>query len=628
MYQVYYDKTYGSVFVEYIGRANGGEFPNITARYEKNIASIIKTSIDKGKNDKIELLYKGNAVETLTQTKEEIRLEVDKYGTGWYIIRATSDKGQLRYAWIRVTNITDKLTPPVITLSPEEPESKWIKSKPVTVTLTTESPAAKQIHYVLSGATNTEAEGIILQGKTGTFTLENLGRTLITAWTEDGEGFESKPVTKEIRIDDERPSIAHTEDSNKAQVGIWYKDNVEIEITGEDTHSGIDGYLYKVDGEHINYIKKNMGEKLTVGSEGVTTIKAKTVDIAGNESEEKTITIHKDTTIPDTAQIRFKSNTINSITVEATGNDNESNIAGYTFEYRPKGAASTDWRKLSNGAVTSTAGMVTYTYSGIERGEYDLRVHVTDAAGNSKTSEILSTNTILNRAPVWSNNGSATGVTRTSMNIVATATDADNDNLTYKFYWSSNTTMPGSPTATSAATAAGTQVSFSRTGLGMNTTYYYRIDVTDGIDTTVGTVKSAKTNANNTPAFSGTPTGTVSNITTITVKAKATDADNDTITYKLYWGTSSGSLSLVNTKTGSTGTQITFDARSSLGNYTTYYWRVDISDAYGGARTGTVYSTRTWCKTTQCNGPFTTKVTCTRCKRKFRISLVFFTSCY
>ena len=44
---------------------------------------------------------------------------------------------------------------------------------------------------------------------------------------------------------------------------------------------------------------------------------------------------------------------------------------------------------------------------------------------------------------------------------------------------------------------AGSQVTFNaRTGLGMNTTYYYRVDVTDGIDKVTGTVKSAKTKAN------------------------------------------------------------------------------------------------------------------------------------
>ena len=70
-----------------------------------------------------------------------------------------------------------------------------------------------------------------------------------------------------------------------------------------------------------------MEEKLRVEKEGITEIKARTIDLAGNKSDEKTIIIHKDTTPPDTARIVFKSNTISSITVTATGNDNQSGIA-------------------------------------------------------------------------------------------------------------------------------------------------------------------------------------------------------------------------------------------------------------------------------------------------------------
>ena len=185
------------------------------------------------------------------------------------------------------------------------------------------------------------------------------------------------------------------------------------------------------------------------------------------------------------------------------------------------------------------------------------------------------------------------------MVIRAKATDGDNDKLTYTLTWSNDINLGSAQTVTANGNA-GADVTFERTGLNRGTTYYYRIDVSDGITTTTGQVKSAATTGNSNPVINNV-NGTVSDITTITVKATATDANGDELTYKLYWGTAQNSLSEVETKTGNSGSQITFAARTNLGNYTTYYWRVDVTDGYG-MTTGSVNSTRTWCKITACTG--------------------------
>lgn len=158
---------------------------------------------------------------------------------------------------------------------------------------------------------------------------------------------------------------------------------------------------------------------------------------AGNESDVRTITIHKDTTPPDTARISFKSNTINSITVEAIGNDNTSGVSGYTFEYREISAPSTDWKTLANGRITTTAGRVTYTLT-----------------------------------------------------------------------WSTNSNLSSAQTSTAS---------------------------------------------------------------------------------------------------GNSGAEVTFAAKTGLGNYTTYYWKVTVTDGYGGSVSSSVQNTRTWCKTTQCDGSYSTQ---------------------
>ena len=75
--------------------------------------------------------------------------------------------------------------------------------------------------------------------------------------------------------------------------------------------------------------------------------------------------------------------------MKLSGNDTLSGIASYKFEYRKKDGQADSWTK--NGDVkTSNKGNEYYTYSGLDVGEYDLRVVVIDKAGNERVSDIVS----------------------------------------------------------------------------------------------------------------------------------------------------------------------------------------------------------------------------------------------
>ena len=51
-----------------------------------------------------------------------------------------------------------------------------------------------------------------------------------------------------------------------------------------------------------------------------------------------------------------------------------------------------------------------------------------------------------------------------------------------------------------------------------------------------------------------------------------------------------------------------------LSNYTTYYFRVDVSDGIAETVKGKVGTAKTWCGlATQCSGKVTNKVDCTTC---------------
>ncbi len=232
-----------------------------------------------------------------------------------------------------------------------------------------------------------------------------------------------------------------------------------------------------------------------------------------------------------------------------------------------------------------------------------------DKAGNDNMSDAKEVNTQLNRAPVFTSQAKASNITRTSMNISAVATDQDtSDTLTYTFYW-------GTSASNLSLVASNTSGVFPRTDLNMNTTYWFRIDVTDGIDTTPGTANSAATLANRIPSI-GTPSvSRVENSTDkLTISVSATDTDDTAFTYTLWRGTTSSNISKTNiTITGNSGNTVTF-TDTGLAMNTTYYYKVRVSDAYGGNDTSANYGNeRTYCAGTYCGGGTYTTSTCNLC---------------
>ena len=113
----------------------------------------------------------------------------------------------------------------------------------------------------------------------------------------------------------------------------------------------------------------------------------------------------------------------------------------------------------------------------------------------------------------------------------------------------------------------------------------------------------------------GTPTGTAKTNTndTIVVTAMATDQDaNDTLTYTLWWGDSSGNLSKTNvTATGMSGQSVTLE-KSGLSNDTRYWFKVVVSDGIDEATSGEG-NEKTHCKGTYCSGGTYVDTTCTGC---------------
>ena len=235
-YDVYYDPAYGTVKIEYLGKfpeggnGSGGEgsgdsgisFPSIKARYERSVALIFAEAKDDSGIAKIELIYKEEIKGTVNNPTGEVEFDASELGTGWYKLKATANNGKYRYAWVRVTNVTDKLVKPIITYDPGEPNGKagWYTS-PVRVTISTESVAAKEVHYILSGVNTAGGdEGVVVPLTEGTDGVKSIsfmigegeysrsGVTTVVAWTEDGKGLKCKEdAIEDVKFDNVKPQI-------------------------------------------------------------------------------------------------------------------------------------------------------------------------------------------------------------------------------------------------------------------------------------------------------------------------------------------------------------------------------------------------------------------------------------
>ena len=119
-----------------------------------------------------------------------------------------------------------------------------------------------------------------------------------------------------------------------------------------------------------------------------------------------------------------------------------------------------------------------------------------DKAGNENMSDATEVNTQLNRAPtIGTPTVNRVANSTSELTITATATDEDsNDVLTYKLLrgTSANDANP-TELALTPEKVEGRTVTFKDTGLSMDTYYWYKIKVSDGIDNISGNYGSERT---------------------------------------------------------------------------------------------------------------------------------------
>ena len=277
----------------------------------------------------IEVIYKGEVV----KQEKASSLEYDAPKTGWYIIRVTSNKGKLRYSWVRVSSTFAK--PKIEIINPStKPESGWYKDR-VTVRISVGAENTSKIYYTTSKwkedpvleIKDTDLVAGVM-GKDIEITMQ--GATNIYAYAVDGNDGESEAVRQDILIDSEPPKVNDISITGTKGENGWYRGDVGISLANaKDNASGVAGYYYyiptaeEIASNFIPEISQMLGENGQIGGsainiskimkiteDGIKTVIIRVIDRAGNISEPVTVTAKRDNTPPDTPELMLKEETV------------------------------------------------------------------------------------------------------------------------------------------------------------------------------------------------------------------------------------------------------------------------------------------------------------------------------
>ena len=137
----------------------------------------------------------------------------------------------------------------------------------------------------------------------------------------------------------------------------------------------------------------------------------------------------------------------------------------------------------------------------------------------------------------------------------------------------------------------------------------------------------ASTPSANTPPYNLTTSAPTNlrSTTSLTITASATDDEQTTLYYDLYWN---GSSTVTETKSGTKGNTVTFTARTGLTKRTSYSWRIVVRDNAGGQQSGSTTSAYTNCLGNDSNCVGYVETNCGRCgRRRQSLPKLHFTPC-
>jgi PKD repeat protein len=255
------------------------------------------------------------------------------------------------------------------------------------------------------------------------------------------------------------------------------------------------------------------------------------------------------------------------------------------------------WWDFNDGTYSSQQNPVHRYYTD---GDYQVTLTVTDNDGATNTTqELVVVYTPAQNQPPYepSNPCPPDGATNVSLNGSLSWTGGDpdvNDTVTYDVYFGMT-----SPPSKVMANQSGTN--YDLPTLSYDTRYYWKIVAWDNHGAlTLGPIWSFNTiSAPNTPPYipgDPTPTNGSSNVSVFTdLSWTGGDPDaGDTVTYDVYFGTTSPPGKIVNNQTNTS-----YDT-GTMACETTYYWRIVSWDDHNASTAGPL-----WCFTTEAQSDVT-----------------------
>ena len=682
VFQAYYNNVYGYTDIEYIGKnLELSKKLTINATYEKPVAQIYATSEDQtGNVTRHDIIHKYQIVGGTDNPSGQQKYNIKDIGTGWYKVKATSNSGATKFAWVRATNTKDALTKPTIEIETAgkanngwygaDKEDLWIK-------ISTTSPSAKTIHYALSGA-HTQAEKTEPVSGAGEksirFQITETGITNIVAWTEDEtEKYQSEEAYESVKFDNKPPEVTEIELTGTEGQNGWYISDIDLKVNArdlngkaesqvEDPTATINGYNYTLldangtelkKETHIPNIETTISTINLAKEDGIYVFHITAEDLAGNKSTTKVITIQKDKTAPTIKTPVITNETEVGFTVTVEAEDQTSGIDHY--EYYINGTlAHTDtsntWTpnnlnpnqtynitvkaidraglnsNASNNVPAITKGELLppeVQISGNTRNGYyigDVTIQVRDTSDSTKTrvnrikvtggpaeqiingtsgSFIIATDGTytISAVSIDAQNNESTPTTKPAFTRDATAPSSSN--ITYQSQRSNTITVTANAQdATSGikdytyqyketsindadnqwktATTTGANYTYPSSMITAGKTYDLRVIANDNAGWTRASEKIIVV-INSAPVVR-TVTYVSKTTNSITVKARATDEQNDALTYTMYVSTDNVNWTQKATSSSvSSGTEVTLTA-NGLTEYTYYYIKVRATE--------------------------------------------------
>jgi len=273
--------------------------------------------------------------------------------------------------------------------------------------------------------------------------------------------------------------------------------------------------------------------------------------------------------------------------------DPEGDLMNITILYNDSGSWVTlkTYTSVGNGTYNTTNTSLMNSYDTT----YYHRLLVYDGYSTFNTTYQFTTNTVPNQTSEIPINGSteiSPQPSQPTLSINISDADGDNMNITWLIN-NSGWVEVGSNNSVSNGTYTCSNTSLLS---GYLTTYYYRILVVDLYQTTNETYHFT-TRDNLEPSLGTISPSNDTNVSiadTVTLSWSATDADNHSITYTVYWG-ASGSSDLLLSNTTSTSLNLgTLDAG-------TYEWNVTAYDEMGASNTSSTLTLNVLNMTYDCN---------------------------